>query len=120
MIADTYMIIVYDLARCLNRHDEVIPCLEEPPSAERRSNQTNQDALPPCEMLDQVFSDYIEENASAEDIAGRRKVPLRLVQDMIRGVRHNEYKRQQAAPNLKVTPKAFGIGRLFPIAHTYR
>lgn len=122
VIADIFKVMVYDLARWINRNDEVIPkaCLEKPPSAELRPNQTDQDTLPPYEILDQVLADYIEENASAEDIAKERNVPLPLVQDVIRRVHHNEYKRQQAAPNLKVTPKAFGVGRVFPIAHRYR
>lgn len=122
VIADIYKVMVYDLARWINRGDEVIPkaCLEKPPSAELRPNQTDQDTLPPYEVLDQVLSDYIEENSNARDIAGKRNVPLSLVQDVIRRVHHNEYKRQQAAPNLKVTPKAFGVGRVFPIAHRYR
>jgi NAD+ synthase (glutamine-hydrolysing) len=122
VIADIYKVMVYDLARWINREDEVIPkaCLEKLPSAELRPNQTDQDTLPPYEILDQVLSDYIEENASAQDIAARRNVPLSLVQDVIRRVHHNEYKRQQAAPNLKVTAKAFGVGRVFPIAHRYR
>jgi NAD+ synthase (glutamine-hydrolysing) len=122
VIADIYKVMVYDLARSINRDGEVIPtaCLEKPPSAELRPNQTDQDTLPPYEVLDQVLSDYIEENSNAQDIAGRRDLPLSLVQDVIRRVHHNEYKRQQAAPNLKVTPKAFGVGRVFPIAHRYR
>ena len=122
VIADIYKVMVYDLARWINREREVIPnaCLEKPPSAELRPNQTDQDTLPPYDLLDQVLSDYIEENASAEDIVKKRRVPLSLVRDVIRRVHHNEYKRQQAAPNLKVTPKAFGVGRVFPIAHRYR
>jgi NAD+ synthase (glutamine-hydrolysing) len=122
VISDIYKVMVYDLARWINRDGDVIPkaCLEKPPSAELRPNQTDQDTLPPYELLDQVLSDYIEENSNAQDIAARRNVPLTLVQDVIRRVHHNEYKRQQAAPNLKVTAKAFGVGRVFPIAHRYR
>jgi NAD+ synthase (glutamine-hydrolysing) len=121
VIADIYKVMVYELARWVNRNGEVIPkaCIEKAPSAELRPNQTDQDTLPPYEVLDQVLSDYLEENANAQDIATRRNVPLGLVEDVIRRVHHNEYKRQQAAPNLKVTPKAFGVGRIFPIAHKY-
>ena len=121
VIADIYKVMVYDLARWINRDGEVIPraCLEKPPSAELRPNQTDQDTLPPYDVLDQILGDYIEENSNAQDIAEKREVPLSLVQDVIRRVHHNEYKRQQAAPNLKVTPKAFGVGRVFPIAHKY-
>ena len=121
VIADIYKVMVYELARWVNRDSEVIPqaCLEKAPSAELRPNQTDQDTLPPYEVLDQILSDYIEENASAEEIVKRRNLSLHLVQDVIRRVNRNEYKRQQAAPNLKVTPKAFGVGRVFPIAHKY-
>jgi NAD+ synthase (glutamine-hydrolysing) len=121
VIADIYKVMVYELARWVNRDNEVIPraCLEKAPSAELRPNQTDQDTLPPYEVLDQILSDYIEENASAEEIVRKRRLALDLVQDVIRRVNRNEYKRQQAAPNLKVTPKAFGVGRVFPIAHRY-
>jgi len=121
VIADIYKVMVYELARWINSDGELIPhaCLEKPPSAELRPNQTDQDSLPPYEVLDQVLSDYIEENASAEEIVKRRKIPLELVRDVLQRVNRNEYKRQQAAPNLKVTPKAFGVGRVFPIAHKY-
>ncbi len=121
VIADIYKVMVYDLARWINREDNVIPnaCLEKPPSAELRPNQTDQDTLPPYDLLDQVLADYIEENLSADEIASKRNAPLTLVKDVIRRVHQNEYKRQQAAPNLKVTPKAFGVGRVFPIAHRY-
>jgi len=121
VIADIYKVMVYELARWINRESEVIPyaCVEKAPSAELRPNQTDQDTLPPYDVLDQILSDYIEENASAEQIVESRNLPLELVEDVLRRVNRNEYKRQQAAPNLKVTPKAFGIGRVFPIAHKY-
>jgi NAD+ synthase (glutamine-hydrolysing) len=122
VIADIYKTMVYDLARWVNRNGEVIPqaCLDKAPSAELRPNQTDQDSLPPYEILDQILSDYIEENARAEEIVKKRNLSLDLVRDVIRRVNQNEYKRQQAAPNLKVTPKAFGVGRVFPIAQKYR
>lgn len=121
VIADIYKVMVYELARWINRESELIPqsCLEKAPSAELRPNQTDQDTLPPYEVLDHILADYIEENASAEEIVEKRNLSKELVRDVIQRVNRNEYKRQQAAPNLKVTPKAFGVGRVFPIAHKY-
>jgi NAD+ synthase (glutamine-hydrolysing) len=121
VIADIYKGMVYELARWINRNGEVIPqaSLDKAPSAELRPNQTDQDTLPPYDMLDCILRLFIEENASAEQIAKKENIPLPLVEDVIRRVHRNEYKRQQAAPSLKVTPKAFGAGRVFPIAHKY-
>jgi NH3-dependent NAD+ synthetase len=75
--------------------------------------------LPPYDVLDCILREFIEENASAEQIAKQENLPLPLVEDVIRRVHRAEYKRQQAAPTLIVTPKAFGVGRVFPIAHKY-
>jgi NAD+ synthase (glutamine-hydrolysing) len=121
VIADIYKVMVYELAHWINRESEVIPqaCLEKAPSAELRLNQTDQDTLPPYDVLDEILADYIEENASAEEIVEKRNLSEELVRDVIQRVNRNEYKRQQAAPNLKVSPKAFGVGRVFPIAHKY-
>jgi len=121
VIADIYKGTVYELARWINRNGEVIPqaSLDKAPSAELRPNQTDQDTLPPYDVLDCILQQFIEENASAEQIAKKENIPLPLVEDVIRRVHRNEYKRQQAAPSLKVTPKAFGVGRVFPIAHKY-
>jgi NAD+ synthase (glutamine-hydrolysing) len=121
VIADIYKGMVYEISRWINRDGEIIPqaSLDKPPSAELRPNQTDQDTLPPYDVLDRILQDYIEENAGAEQIAKKEKLPLALVEDVIRRVHRNEYKRQQAAPNLKVSPKAFGAGRSFPIAHKY-
>ena len=122
VIADIYKGMVYELSRWINRDGEVIPqpSLDKPPSAELRPNQTDQDTLPPYVVLDQVIRDYVEENSSAKQIARKRNLPLGLVESIIQRVNRNEYKRQQAAPNLKIMPKAFGIGRVFPIAQQYR
>jgi NAD+ synthetase len=121
VIADIYKGMVYELSRWINRQGEVIPqaSLDKPPSAELRPNQTDQDTLPPYDLLDRILQEFIEENASAEQIAKKENLPLPLVEDVIRRVHRAEYKRQQAAPSLKVTPKAFGVGRVFPIAHKY-
>jgi NAD+ synthase/NAD+ synthase (glutamine-hydrolysing) len=120
-IADVPKIMVYDLARYVNRAGERIPlaCLEKAPSAELRPNQTDQDTLPPYEVLDAILKDYIEENLSPQEIAEKHYLDLALVRDTIRKVDAAEYKRQQAPPTIKVTAKAFGIGRRYPIVQKY-
>ena len=120
-IADVPKIMVYDLARYVNRAGERIPqaCLEKPPSAELRPNQTDQDTLPPYEVLDAILKDYIEEALSSQEIAEKHHLDISLVREAIRKVDGAEYKRQQAPPTLKVTAKAFGMGRRYPIAQKY-
>jgi NAD+ synthetase len=120
-IADVPKIMVYDLARYVNRDGERIPsaCLEKPPSAELRPNQTDQDTLPPYAVLDAILKDYIEEALSAGEIAEKHHFDLALVRETIRKVNAAEYKRQQAPPTLKVTAKAFGMGRRYPIVQKY-
>ena len=90
------------------------------PSAELRPNQTDQDTLPPYEALDRILRDYVEEMMSPDEIADREKLPLKMVEEIAAKVDHNEYKRQQAAVGLKITSKAFGIGRKFPIAQAFK
>jgi NAD+ synthase (glutamine-hydrolysing) len=121
-IADVPKTMVYELARYLNREGERIPraSLEKPPSAELRPNQTDQDSLPPYDVLDAILKAYIEENLGAEEIAQKLSLDRELVRQTIRRVVNAEYKRQQAAPALKVTAKAFGIGRRYPIAQKFR
>ena len=121
VIADVPKTMVYDLARYVNRAGERIPqaCLEKPPSAELRPNQTDQDTLPPYEVLDRILKAYIEENISAREIVEKHGLDSNLVRETIRRVNNAEYKRQQAAPALKVTAKAFGMGRRFPIAQKF-
>ena len=120
-IADVPKTMVYDLARYVNRGGERIPlaCLEKAPSAELRPHQTDQDTLPPYEILDIILKAYIEENLSAEGIVEKHRLDVELVRDTIRQVNGAEYKRQQAAPALKVTAKAFGMGRRYPIAQRF-
>ncbi len=120
-IADVPKTMVYDLARYANRSGERIPLasLEKPPSAELRPNQTDQDTLPPYEVLDIILKGFIEENLSAQEIVQKYHVDPELVRQTIRRVNSAEYKRQQAAPALKVTAKAFGIGRRYPIAQKF-
>ena len=121
VISDVPKTMVYALARLVNRGGEVIPpaCLTKAPSAELRPNQTDQDALPPYDVLDRILKDYVEDLRTPEEIAGEHSFPLELVREVTLRVDRNEYKRQQAAPGLKVTSKAFGIGRRFPIAQKY-
>jgi NAD+ synthase (glutamine-hydrolysing) len=121
VISDIPKIMVYELARLVNERQPVIPApvLTKPPSAELRANQTDQDTLPPYEILDRVLKAYVEDMKSAEEIAAHFELPLELVRDIAVRVDRNEYKRQQAAPGLKVTSKAFSVGRRFPIAQKY-
>jgi len=114
--------LVYELARIANRrHPDAIPesVFTKPPSAELRPNQKDTDSLPSYEVLDAILRAYVEENRSPAKIAGEQGVPLSLVREIVNKVDRNEYKRQQAAPGLKVTSKAFGIGRRFPIAQRF-
>ena len=118
VIADVYKTEVYDLSRYVNREREVIPndTLTKPPSAELRPGQKDTDSLPPYEVLDPILRAYIEDYSSVEEIAQGQALELELVRKVIRLVEISEYKRQQAAPVLKVSRKSFGMGRRFPIA----
>ncbi|MGQ9512981.1 NAD(+) synthase, partial [Thermodesulfitimonas sp.] len=117
VLADVPKTMVYELARYINREREIIPASvhTKPPSAELRPDQRDEDSLPPYRLLDPILRAYIEENLPAAAIAARGFDPA-LVQDVIRRVDRAEYKRRQAAPGLKVTTKAFGMGRRFPVA----
>jgi NAD+ synthetase len=122
VISDLPKTMVYSLSRVANtRHGNAIPesVFEKPPSAELRPDQKDSDSLPPYEILDGILRMYIEENCGVKEVAAALSLPIELVQDVVKKVDRNEYKRQQAAPGLKVTSKAFGIGRRFPIAQRY-
>jgi NAD+ synthetase len=118
VIGDLVKTRVYAVCHWLNRDREVIPVaiLEKPPSAELRPDQKDTDSLPPYEVLDPILEAYVERYETPERIAEANGFPLALVQQVVRLVERSEYKRQQAAPVLKVTPKSFGMGRRFPIA----
>lgn len=118
VIGDVMKTRVYALSRYANRQHEVIPqaTLEKPPSAELRPEQRDTDSLPPYEVLDPILEAYAERYCSAEQIAEDQGVDVALVRSVIQLVERSEYKRQQAAPVLKVTRKSFGMGRRFPIA----
>jgi NAD+ synthase (glutamine-hydrolysing) len=118
VIGDVMKTRVYALSRYVNRVKEIIPwaTIEKPPSAELRPEQRDTDSLPPYEVLDPILEAYVERYCSAEDIAEEQGVDARLVKSVLQLVERSEYKRQQAAPVLKVTRKSFGMGRRFPIA----
>jgi NAD+ synthetase len=118
VIGDLVKTRVYAVSNWLNREHEVIPqsILEKPPSAELRPDQRDTDSLPPYEVLDPIIEAYVEQYKTPECIANAHELPLDLVQQVVHLVERSEYKRQQAAPVLKVTSKSFGMGRRFPIA----
>jgi len=118
VISDVPKTLVYRISRYVNSRRGVIPqaTLEKPPSAELRPDQKDSDSLPPYDVLDAILEDYIEESRSAEQIAKDRRFDLELVKKVVRMVDRAEYKRQQAAPGIKISAKAFGYGRRFPIA----
>jgi NAD+ synthetase len=120
-LADVFKTDIYKIARRVNRDREIIPAasLTKPPSAELRPNQTDQDSLPPYDMLDQILDAYIVQNLSREDII-QSGFHAGVVNDVINKINFSEYKRRQAAPGLKVSPRAFGIGRRIPIAQKFR
>ncbi len=118
VISDVPKTLVYRLSHYVNSRRPVIPeaTVEKPPSAELRPNQKDSDSLPPYEILDAVLEDYVEAAHSAEQIAADHGFDLAVVRRVVRMVDRAEYKRQQAAPGIKVSAKAFGYGRRFPIA----
>ena len=120
VISDVFKTQVYALARWINREKEIIPAssIEKPPSAELRPNQTDQDSLPPYDMLDDILKGYVEEGLSRRDLIAQGFSEA-VVNDVVRKVDLNEYKRKQAAPGLKITPLAFGVGRRIPIVQKY-
>ena len=118
VISDVPKTLVYRLSRYVNRNGERIPAstIEKPPSAELRPDQKDSDSLPPYETLDSVLVDYVENNQSPQQIAAEHGYDVNLVRNIARMVDRSEYKRQQAAPGLKISEKAFGFGRRYPIA----
>jgi NAD+ synthase (glutamine-hydrolysing) len=120
VIADVLKTEIYALAHWINHDEEIIPwnTIEKPPSAELRPNQTDQDSLPPYDVLDAVLKGYVEEGLSRRDLVAQGFSEA-VVNDVVRKVDLNEYKRKQAAPGLKITPLAFGVGRRIPIVQKY-
>jgi len=121
LLSDVPKTMVYALAEWINRERELIPLasIQKPPSAELRPNQTDQDSLPPYDVLDKILKAYIEDVWSPEEIAGHYGFDLALVRSIATKVDRNEYKRRQAPPGLKITSRAFGLGRPFPIVQKF-
>ncbi|MDH3583540.1 MAG: NAD+ synthase [Phycisphaerae bacterium] len=131
LLSDVPKMMVYELAEWINDspsplhrsgRDGPIPLssITKPPSAELRPDQTDQDSLPPYEILDQIIEGYVEQHQSAEQIASEGAFDLEVVLRVVRMIDRNEYKRKQAAPGIKITGRAFGFGRRMPIAQRYR
>jgi NAD+ synthase (glutamine-hydrolysing) len=121
VISDVPKTMVYRLAKWINREQEIIPVssITKPPSAELRPNQTDQDSLPPYDMLDAILDAYVVQGKTLSEIVASGFDEL-TVKRVVRLIDFNEYKRRQAAPGLKVTSKAFGVGRRIPIAQKYQ
>ena len=120
-IADVLKTDVYKIARWVNREREIIPAdsITKPPSAELRPGQTDQDSLPPYEVLDAILDLYVVKNLGQAQIIARGFDPA-MVNDVVNKINFSEYKRRQAAPGLKVSPRAFGMGRRIPVAQKFR
>ncbi len=120
VISDVPKTMVWAISRHINRNREIIPrrIIEKTPSAELKHGQTDQDDLPPYDVLDQILTAYIEETKSPADLV-KMGFQREMVMDIVHRVDRNEYKRQQAPPGLRVTSKAFGYGRRHPIAQRY-
>jgi len=117
ILSDVPKTMVYEIAAHINRKGEIIPraIIDKPPSAELKPGQLDSDTLPPYPLLDAILRAYVEEHRSVDEIAG-----MGFAADVVRKVAamvdRSEYKRAQAAPGIKVTTKAFGVGRRMPIA----
>jgi NAD+ synthetase len=120
-IADVLKTDVYKIARWINREREIIPpdSITKPPSAELRPDQTDQDSLPPYEILDAILDLYVVKNLGKEEIV-RNGFAAATVNDVVNKINFSEYKRRQAAPALKISPRAFGMGRRIPVAQKFR
>jgi NAD+ synthetase len=118
VISDVPKTMVYRLSRYVNSRNPVIPAttLDKPPSAELRPAQKDSDSLPAYDVLDAILEDYVEQSHAVEQIARDHGFEVELVRSVVRMIERNEYKRQQAAPGIKISRKAFGYGRRFPIA----
>ena len=121
LLSDVPKTMVYALADLINREKELIPSnsIAKPPSAELRPNQMDLDSLPPYEVLDRILKAYIEDVKSPEEIAAHYDYDVELVRSIAKKVDRNEYKRRQAPPGLKITSRAFGLGRPFPIVQKF-
>ena len=120
-IADVLKTEIYELAHWINRNGEIIPwnTIEKPPSAELRPDQTDQDSLPPYDLLDRILRHYVVDDADPNMLVADGVAP-EVVKDVLNKIVFSEYKRRQAAPGLKVSPRAFGMGRRVPIAQGFK
>jgi NAD+ synthetase len=120
VIADVPKMMIYQLARLFNQDREIIPerIITRPPTAELKPNQCDQDDLPPYDVLDTVLRAYLEEQQGIEAIAAQG-IDIQLVRDIVRRIKLNEYKRKQAPLGIKVTTKAFGPGRRYPVVQGF-
>lgn len=121
VISDVTKKQVYELCAYINRKGEIVPqvILDKAPSAELKPNQKDTDSLPPYDIVDAVVQSYVEQYHAAEQIAKERKIPLPLVEELVRKIHRAEYKRWQAAPGIRVSPKAFRSGRRYPIVQKW-
>jgi NAD+ synthase (glutamine-hydrolysing) len=120
VLGDVYKTQIYGLARYINRLHGLIPknTLEKPPSAELKAGQKDTDSLPEYELLDRILEAAIEQRKGPDDLTGMGFTP-EVVKDVLRRVNTSEWKRQQAPPILRVSPKAFGTGRRMPVVAKY-
>ena len=121
VLADVPKEMVYAIARLINRGREIIPTriIERPPTAELKPDQCDQDDLPPYETLDPILAAYLEQHCSIDEIVSQG-FDRSVVEDVVRRITINEYKRRQAPTGIKVTTKAFGQGRRYPIVQNFR
>ncbi|MES2204910.1 MAG: NAD(+) synthase, partial [Pseudomonadota bacterium] len=121
VLKDVYKIDVYKLAEYINREKEIIPnnIIVRAPSAELREDQKDEDSLPPYPILDEILALYLDEDASVDDIV-KKGFDKTLVQDIVKLIHLNEYKRQQSPPGIRVHQRAFGRDRRYPITHRYK
>jgi NAD+ synthase (glutamine-hydrolysing) len=120
-LADVLKTDIYQVARWVNRNEKVIPesSILKPPSAELRPNQKDQDSLPPYEILDAILNLYIVNNSSKAEIIDQG-FDAKIVNEVLNKINFAEYKRRQAAPALKISARAFGMGRRIPIAQRFQ
>ena len=120
-LADVFKTDIYKIARWVNREREIIPqnSIDKPPSAELRPNQKDQDSLPPYETLDAILDLYVVKNLGRDEII-KKGFDAAMVDDVLNKINFTEYKRRQAAPGLKISPRAFGMGRRIPIAQRFK
>ena len=121
VISDLTKMQVYALSKWINRHEEIIPwhTIQKPPSAELKPDQKDSDTLPDYQIVDHVLQGYVEQYYSPEELALKYGYPLDLVKQLIRRIHCAEYKRRQSSPGLRVSEKAFTVGRHFPIVQRF-